>query len=229
MSVPYGRIVRGVALRVGALRGSVPAGVDISYATLPLTVADFKGGFSLDMVKDAVQLAEEKIVSAIAETGNHPLRRILKSQTANIAHGALIPSTNSTSVPVVGIRGSVVDASDGIVCDEYPLADIRRWVRNANTWRKGSLYAYHIDDNRIFHTRTNVKIDVCTYDAATQRTAIDNNSNMLLPDVLEEALVCGGAAYLGKNEFLSFFEETIRAIRGGLTSVPPKAISEVAA
>jgi hypothetical protein len=212
---------------VGALKGSVPAGVDISYATLPLTVADFKGGFSLDMVEDAVQLAEEKIANAIADTGNHPLRRVLLSQTLSIAHGAMIPSTDASSKPVIGIRGAVVDATDGITCDRYTLAEIRRWVRNANTWRKGVVYAYHIDDNRIFHTRTNVKIDVCTYDAATQRTAIDNNSAMLLPDTLEEALVWGGCAFLGEEKYAKFFEDTLGAIRRGLSSAPGK--SEVAA
>lgn len=223
MSVPYGRVVRGIALRVGALKGSVPAGVDISYATLPLTVADFKGSYSLDMVEDALLMAEEKLATAISETGNHPFRRVLLSQTANIASGALIPSTNAASVPVIGIRGSVVDASDGIQCDEHTLAEVRRWIRNANSWRKGVIYAYHIDDNRIFHTRTNVKIDVCTYDAATQRAAIDSNANMLLPDSLEEALVCGGAAYLGKDEYSGFFAATVNTIRQGLISVQGKS------
>lgn len=223
MSVTYHVIARQVALRVGALRGTQIEGVETSYITSPFTKAEIAedSPVNFSAIKDALLMAEEKLATAIADTGNHPLRRVLLSQTANIASGALIPSTNSTSVPVIGIRGSVVDATDGIQCDERTLAEVRRWVRNANSWRKGVVYAYHIDDNRIFHTRTNVKIDVCTYDAATQRTAIDANSAMLLPDSLEEALVSGGAAYLGKDNGL--FGMTLGAIQQGLISVEGKA------
>lgn len=229
MSVPYMRPLRNVALRVGALRGGVPAGVDLSFNTLPLTAADFGVGPGFEQCKDALLYAEERLVGAIADTGNHPLRRVLQSQTASIANGALIPSTNASSVPVVGIRGSVVDAADGTVCDLCSLAEIRGWVRDANDWLITPIYAYHIDDERIFHTRDNVKIDVCTYNATTQRTAIDSNSNMLLPDPLEEALACGGAMYLGKTEYAGYFEAAISAIRSGLVSVPPKSINEQAA
>lgn len=223
MSVTYHQVLRQIALRVGALRGTQVEGVETSYITAPLTKAEISADSPVNFsaLKDAVLMAEGKLATAIAETGNHPFRRVLLSQTANIASGALIPSTNAASVPVIGIRGSVVDATDGIVCERFSRAEVRRLIRNANSWRKGAIYAYDIDDSRIFHTRTNVKIDVCTYDAATQRTAIDANSAMLLPDVLEEALVSGGAAYLGKDN--GFFAMTLGAIRQGLISVEGKA------
>ena len=229
MTTPYHRILRNIALRAGALKGGNPAGLDVTFGTATLTAADFVGpGFEAS--KDALLLAEEKLSQAIADTGNHPWRRVLTSQTANISHGALIPSTDSSSKPVIGVRGSVRDSSDSVVCTEQPLETVRRHVRNANSWRVCPVYYYKIDDNRLYHTRTNVIFDVCTYDAATQRAAIDSNSNMLLPDVLEEALVCGGLAYLSTaDEFTAdyarYFDATLSAIRQGLASLPPKAVN----
>jgi hypothetical protein len=49
----------------------------------------------------------------------------------------------------------------------------------------------------MYHTRTNVKIDVCTYNRTTQGTSIATLTNAsFLPDALEWALVCGMVALL---------------------------------
>jgi hypothetical protein len=73
-------------------------------------------------------------------------------------------------------------------------------VRNANSWQKGAVYGFHIDGNRIYHTRTNVKIDVCTYNRTTQGTSIATLTNTsILPDALEWALVCGMIALLVRD------------------------------
>lgn len=233
MTVPYHSILRQIAYRVGALRGTQIEGVETSYIAVPLTKAEIRtdSPVNFSTLKDALLITEGKLAQAIAETGNSPLRRYLLSQTSGIADKALVPSVDSAGKLIIGILGSVVDATDSTVCTQQPLEVVRRMSRNANSWRKCPVYYYHIDDNRIFHTRTNVKIDVCTYDGATQRVSINDNSNMLLPDTLEEALMAGSVAYIGPApqfsniDFASYFSATIGAIRQGMISVPSKSVS----
>lgn len=237
MSVPYHKILISVALQTGALRGDQVEGLETSYISAALTKAkiDKDSRIPFSALKDAVLYAEETLATTIANTGNHPLRRFLLSQTSSITNGSLLPSTDSNGKAIIGIRGSITDAGDGKVCTAADLKVIQRIVGNAGSRYLISHYLYQIDDNRLFHTRAGVKADVCTYDAGAQRTAIDSNANILLPDSTEDAYVWGAVSCLGAGEkFASithsqYFTDALQAIRDGMESVNPKTLVAIRA
>src|SRR4051812_47502450 len=135
MAVTYGKVLRGITLRAGMLLGDQTPVLETTYATAPLTQAELKDGlYPLSALKDALLMAEEELANAIANVDQHPWRRFLLGQTADIAHDGLIPTTDSASNPVIGVYGSVFDSSDSTLCTERPLAEIRRRVRNANSF-----------------------------------------------------------------------------------------------
>lgn len=234
MAIAYNTILRNVAIRINAIEGTTAPDLETNYVVSPLTTTQVvDADFSFTPIKDAILLAETKLAHAIANVGNHPWRRVLNGITASIANQGIIPSTDASSNPIVGIYGAVKDASDGLTCTEMPLEVIQRRVRNANSFYRTPVYYYKIDGVRIVHTRTNVTIDVCVYNHTTQQTAINTLTNsMLLPDALEEALVCGAVSYLVRDDAFSaqavlyrnYFQDTLAMIARGLTSVPSKLI-----
>lgn len=234
MATSYNSVIRQAAIRINGIAGTTSAALEAAYITTPLTTTQLDSAdFPLSVLKDTCLLVEEKLATAIANTGNHPWRRILQSQTADIAHEAAIPSTDSGSNQIIGIYGSVYDSSDGSVCSEMAMDDIRIAVRNANSWLVTPVYGFKIDGGRIFHTRTNVKIDVCTYNRTTRQTAIDTLTNaILLPDALEEAYVNGTVSLLVRDDaftqqaqtYRGYFNDALASIAQGLTSVASKSI-----
>lgn len=234
MAVTYEKVLRAAALRVNALVGATAAALETSYATSPLTSAQFDSAdFPFTAFKDGALSVESKLANAIANVGNHPWRSVLASTTATITHGNVIPAVDVDTVPIIGVLGSVYDGSDGTVCTEMALDDIRIAKRNANSWLLAPVYGYKIDGRRIFHTRTNVKIDVCIYNRAARETAIGTLTNqILLPEVLEEAYVCGIVSMLVRDDaftgqaaiYRGYFNDALASIAQGLTSVVSKVI-----
>lgn len=237
MSVTYNTIIRNAAVRINAITGATSSALESAYITTPLTAAQVDSAdFTLSVLKDTCLLVEEKLAHAIANTGNHPWRSYLSSTTAAIAHRGFIPTVDASSPsvrPLIGVLGSVYDATDLVVCTEKPLEVIRRRVDNPGTFFKTSVYWYKIDGVRIYHTRSNVKIDCCSYDRAAQATAIATLGNStILPDVLEEAMVCGMVSMLVRDDaftaqsqiYRNYFNDTLQMISKGLGSVPAKTI-----
>lgn len=234
MATSYDRVIKNAALRVQAIAGTTASTLETSYLVTPITTTQLDSAdFPLTPLKDTCLLVEEKLAHAIANVGNHPWRSALAGVTASIAHEGVIPVVDTNTKSIIGVLGSVYDASDGTVCTEKPLEVIRRRVENAGTFHLVSVYNYKIDGRRIYHTRTNVVIDVCVYDRTTQATAIDTLTNaMLLPDALEEAMVCGMVSLLVRDDafmpqarlYRSYFQETLQMIDKGLSSIPPKSI-----
>lgn len=197
MSVLYHVVLRSLAYRIGALRGQHLASLETSYAAGTLTLAELNDKAPpLTALKDALVRAEESLVREVAAEREHPWRQSIGGVTASLANESALPAVDSLSRTIVGPWGGVYDASDGSALTEQPLDAIRRRVRNANTFFKLPVYHFRIDGGRIYHTRTNVVIRVCAYDAATQRTAVDANSAMLLPDAAEDLLAERAAALL---------------------------------
>jgi hypothetical protein len=155
----------------------------------------------------------------------------LISTTAALANKADLPSVDINSEQIIGQYGSVYDASDGTVCRMKPVGPIMRRNANPGGFFRVSVYWYSMDDLRIYHTRTNVKADVCVYSRSVQSTAFDNDSNMLLPDSLADAIVCGAVGELVRDDefmqqaqsYRSYYNEVENGIRNGLHSVPSKA------
>jgi len=228
MSVPYNTILRQVGLRINAIIGAVASTLETNYTVSPLTTSQFQSTiFPLTSIKDAIINSEEKLVQAISNTGGHPYRAFILSETAALSSGDVMPSTDASGVEIVGIYGSVLDGSDtSIVLTAAPTQEIRRRLNTSSYW-KIPVYLYSFDGNGIIHTRTTVKVQVCVYSASTQRSAF-TSGNILLPDALEEAYVCGAVSELMRDdEFLSqagsysaYFANTLQSITSGLTSVP---------
>jgi hypothetical protein len=234
MACSYNNVLRQSALRLNALTGSTAADLQTAYTTSPLTTSQFESAdFPFTSFIDACLLVEEKLAVAIADTGGHPWRAYLKGVTSSLAHKAAIPSLTSANKPIIGLLGSVYDASDGTVCTEMSLDDIRIAVRNAGSWLVTPQYGYKLDDHRIYHTRTNVVIDVCFYDRTTQLATIGTLTNpILLADALEEAYVCGVVSYMVRDDafmaqaqlYRGYFNDTLETIRRGSVSIPGKVI-----
>lgn len=230
----YHDLIADAALRVNSLVGASTSTLETSFTTRPLTTAEFQSTiFPFSAHITAILYAEQRLAQVIAETGNHPYRTFLQTQTSTLATGANLPSLDSTGKPIIGIYGAVLDGSvTTITCTEGTLEQIRRYNQLAtagSTLYLMSPYQYKIDGNTIEHTQTTVIIKVCAYDYATQLTAATNDTVILLPDALGEAYVTGSLAYLLRddefmaqgNVFRGMFEATLAGIRQGLTSVPP--------
>jgi hypothetical protein len=238
MGVPYHRLIASVGLRLNALVGTAPTDLETTYKKTAFLAADFESAdFPFTAIKDLVLQAEGKYAGIIANVGNHPWRSSLHAVTASIVPGGVIPSTSSSGDKIIGIYGSVRDASDGSPLKETSLSLVRRY--RAETWRKVQLYRFAIDGTRLYHTRANATIDVCVYNAATQRALIeaDQTTSMLLPDVLESAIICEAVSMAFRDDafaaqagsYRAYSGEQIALIQQGLTSVPAKSVPALAA
>ena len=232
----YHDILAGVALRINALKGTDPVALQITYSTRPLTDELFDSSiFPMDAIRDSILNAEQRLAAVIANTGNHPWRTFLggPSETTVLMNGDLMPSIDVNGVGIIGIYGSVLDVDDPtLICTEQPVEVLRRRQLTPNLWIIPA-YNYSLDGNGIIHTRPNgVTVQVCVYDYATQQAAFDANEPILLPDVLAEALICGGVAGLVRDDefttqaslYVQYFNAAEQSIISGLTSVSQLAV-----
>lgn len=229
MSVPYNTVLREVALRINALVGTSDTLLEASYVVNPLTATQFQSTiFNFTSIKDAIIDTEGRLIQAVADTGDSPLRQYIASTTGSIANAGTLPSVDTGFIPIIGIWGAVIDSSDSIPCSMMPLDMVRRRARNANTTYVCPVYWYNMPGGRIEHTRTTVKVECCIYNRATQSTSFDSNGNILLSDALTQAYVAGALAMLLRDDefaeqgqlYNKYFDAAITAIRSGLTSVP---------
>ena len=122
--------------------------------------------------------------------------------------------------------GAVVDVATGEPCTLNQLEQIRDRVYNPNNMWKIPVWWYAINDQRIYHTVTNVTIDVCTY-ARLSADSLNLAANILLPDSISPAYSDGALMQLCRDdEFLSQgqyfgqeFNKWLTAIRQGLTAI----------
>lgn len=126
---------------------------------------------------------EEELAIAVSMNPLHPWRAKIADVTAAITNGSVIPQVGGAGAQIIGVNGAVNDATDGKpLTQSFALEEIRRLVDNPNAWRVVPVYAFVVVLPRIYHTRTSVKIDVCVYDVAAQKTAIAANAVTLFPD-----------------------------------------------
>lgn len=227
----YHDLLADIALRVNAFAGTVPEDMEIAYATRPLTGSLFDSAIApYSSIISALLLAEEKLAQACASTSNPVLRSYLHSVTASLVSGSPMPTMDNANHPIIGILGSVRDASDGTACKEKTLEEIERRRRNANGFYRLPAYMYKFDGTRLEHTRTVVTVDCCVYDWAAQEQAVEDNATMLLGDDLGEAIICGAVASLMRDDeyleqglaYAKYFEDTLARLRAGLSPVPNK-------
>lgn len=224
MSVSYHNLVRQVAYNVGALRGERTPELATSYV-IPLTAAELtERGTPLQVLLDAVLRAEEEFVGVIASTGNHPWRAALRSVTNALGDKDFVPAVDGTGKSIVGLYGPVFDETDLTPLQEMPLTMIDRRVRNSNDHYLIPVYWYKFDGQLIRHTRNGVFIEVCSYDRGVQATAIAANSDMLLPDALEHALVERATCLLDANHSPVYADAAVGLIKAGHTSMLPRSV-----
>lgn len=234
MGVTYQQLLHDTAIRLNALVGTQVVPIAATYDTAVLTAANFKSAdWPFNSFRDAILMAEEDYVWAIADTANHPWRSHLAASTSVLADGDPIPPNTSTGLHVIGAYGSITDATDGVECLEAELDEIAR-IRRLET--AGSLvlptYLYRIDGRRIRHTRAGVVVEVCGYERGVQLAAFTANDPMLLPDVMELPIVARAVGILTKDGAFSdqaalytkYADSALARIREGLTSIGSKAI-----
>ena len=203
------------------LRGESTPGLQTSYEDVPVAQWDLiaDGKYPLSAIYDAILNSEGALANAIADTGGHPFRDYLLSFTATMTSGDVLPSVDSDSNPIIGIFGSVFDATELTkVCTEQPLEVIRRW-QAMRSYLKLEYYYYKLAGNQILHTRDAAIMQCCIYNRNAQLVALEANNDMLLPDSLTAALVAGALAFLGiDGSYRAMFDAATSAIRSGLTS-----------
>lgn len=233
MSTTYNTVIAEVALRINAVYGPISATLQSNYITSPLTTTQVVSSiFPLAAIQDAVLDTEGALAKAVADTANSPLRQYLAAQTSSLANLATLPSLSSASKPIIGVWGTVVDASDSQVCSLMPLDEVRRRATNANSQFVCDEYWYNIIDRVILHTRTNVIVKCCVYSRSDQATILAANGSILLADALASAYVAGAVSTLVRDdEFMAQaakaqtqFDSATAAIRQGMSTVVPDAM-----
>ncbi len=192
MATTYNTCLRQIAVAINAITGATAATLEASYATVPLTSANFQSSIlPFTALKDKMLNAQGKIITAVAYQGDHPYRAFLTSQTSALTYGALIPSTDSGGTnQIIGVYGAVRDNSGSNILTKGNLSQIRARVANPGTMFLVDVPLYAIDDRRIYHTTTSVVIDVVTY-TRPSADSLTLTSNILLPDDAVPAIVNG--------------------------------------
>lgn len=228
MAVSYNTLLRQLATTLNAFGdATTPSALNAVYDSVPLTEGNFTAQtgsamFSFNFMKDKILNAQEGLIFAIASTADHPFREVLLSATDPLAYGDLI-GTDSAGLPVIGVYGAVYDEDDSEPCTLNEIEIIR--LRHQASWMVLSVYEYAILDKRIYHTRADVIVDVCAYDRP-DTDALDLTDNIILPDVLGEAIVDGAVAMcFTDDEYLEqggrggqLYSAWIAAIKGGQTA-----------
>jgi hypothetical protein len=228
MAVATHEILRSAAVRLNALIGTRPVSLEITYANLPLTDEVFQSSvFPFTSFLDQETASIARFATAIAETGNHPWRAYLVSETAPLSSGSLMPAVDVAGQPIIGIYGSVLDGTDDtIVCTEYPEQVIRRRNLNPGAWTI-PVYGYKLSGDGIIHTRASVKVQVCTFNWNLVHELVVHNGNLPLPDALAMPIVYDMVgSMIRDDEFMpqaqaykGYADNVEMAIRKGLTSV----------
>jgi len=199
VSLPYRQILREAAAKVTAVSGTTASALQSAYLTSPLTTTQIGNtDFTLAMIQDALVNTVGRIVRAYASVPTHPYRAFNLSQTSALASGALIPSTNSASKPIVGVYGAI-RSNSGDVMTEQPLQIIQTIIDNTDGFLQGTYNHFKIVDGRLIHTATTATIDVCTFSASDELTSIGVNGNAPIPDALLDVAVAGLLGWLARS------------------------------
>lgn len=235
MPAIWNDVIRGVALTINALVGARPAPLETTYATVPLTSANFQSSIlPFTAIKDRCLDAEASLIGAVTATANQPWRAFLHDVTDPLASGALMPTTGSGGKEIIGVYGAVRDADDEQICTLSEVQDIR--VRNQNPGDMFLLpiYQYAFYDRRIYHTRTGVTVDVCVYERP-DADSLDLETGILLPDVALPAYIAGGVMECCRDDefmaqaqrFADYFGTWISTIHKGGTSVMSASVPTI--
>lgn len=181
-------ILRQVLIRIGAYRG-LPAAIAISYSEADPTSDAVSESFVPVSLYDQLIAIEAEIACAVAMT-DHPWRNILVELTAALANGDMVPTTGASgaAAEIIGEYGQVRDASSPFfpLARDLSVAEIQAKTRNPNVFMS-EIFSCAFEEGkntksrRIYHTRTNVVIDVCVINYLGRKVAILANETLLFP------------------------------------------------
>lgn len=202
----YDKIIRQVMLRGNLLSSDSASTMDTSYTTALIgtsQIGDRGIEFPEDAVYDAILNAGDRMVGLIGLDKNSPYRNYFAGVTSSVATGAVIPIVDASSKSRVGVIGDVRDASTS---KKLVAKDYQEVVGYSNLTLKQSPHWYFTDNVRIWHTRTNVTLDIVIWDKVDQLTLMNQTSggvkgNCPFPQDLHEALVCGALSYIFRGSF----------------------------
>ena len=214
---PWRAVLQGVTASIasGALIPQTSAVATLTGTADPTASTTLVGTSTLFLteliVGDTIIVnGETRSVSAIASN---------TSLTVTAAFTDTAPaSITKPAKQIIGVHGIVKDASDSkALTESFALDEIRALIDNINSWRQTDVYAYRIIPPRIYHTRTNVVIDVCVYDVAVVRAAIAANAVPLFPDA-EGAYITALVAKLSNpnSRFDVDYQGQIMVIKEGM-------------
>lgn len=208
MSVLYNVVQRQVQLRANQLAASNAT----DLATLYSSAVPGQAGmgtraieFPFVAINDAILNAGDTMVRAIGNNPESPYRNFFADVTSSLASGALLPTSSSTSKPIVGIIADVRDASNPN--RKHKLAPYQV-VEDYNVLKTNLLkvnpYLYYTDNVRIYHTSTNIIADVVIWSKTDQTTLLESTparGTCPFPEELIECLVCGALSYIFRGDF----------------------------
>ena len=220
MALTYGKILAQAAARIGdggSIVGTTTSEIESSYTNASFGSAQIDNPrFPFEVQKDALLLAEERMISVIAANRNSPYRSRLSVYSANLANRAALPIADTNGNARIGVLGNFKDATDGTILTEKGIEEVERLLRLRSSGAiRQNYYHYAIEGGRIVHTRTNVNAEMVIYNRDTQKTAINDDTATLLPDTFEEMYVCGqiSFAYAGDeapdtaNQYVQYFAD----------------------
>lgn len=206
MAETWDRVFRQVILRGNLLQADDASTLATNYTTALIgqtEMSDRAIMFPKVAVDDAILNAGDRMVGLIGLDKNSPYRSFFAGVTSNVASGAAIPLISSTSKTRVGVIGDVLDASTSKKCVAKEYQEV---IGVGSMTLKQSPHFYYTDNVRIWHTRTNVVIDIVVWDKADQLTLMAQTAGGVrgacpFPQELHEGLVCGALSYLFRGEF----------------------------
>lgn len=211
MAYTYNMALRQLGLKTNSIVGTQSTDMESTYATSPLTSANFNSTiYTFLFLKEQILNAQEGLLLAIALTEKHPWREFVgPSSVNNLSSGDRVTTTAANGAQRVGAWGAVRDTSDSKPCTRKSLRQVQDRIDNPNTLWIMPVYWFAQDGDRIRHTRTTVNLDVCTY-TRPDAAALSLTSNILLPDILGPAIVDGAVMMCFRDD-----ENLVQAGRSG--------------
>lgn len=227
----YDKIFRQVALRANQLQADTATALQTAYTTALIgqtEMSDRAIEFPKEAIDDAILNAGDRIVNLIGLDKNSPYRGNFAGVTSNVASGSLIPLISASSKSRIGLIGDVLDASTS---KKLAAKDYQEVIGYSNMTLKQTPHWYYTDNVRIWHTRTNVVIDIIVWDKSDQLTLLAQTGGGVrgacpFPQDLHEALVCGALSYIFRGNFNNeqvgmwrgYFNDTLQILGAHLAS-----------
>lgn len=203
-------IQRQVILRANQLKADSATALETAYTDTDIgatEMSDRATSFPPTAIDDAILNSAGRMVELIGLDKDSHYRSYFAGSTSNLAGnvvtGTAIPTTSSTSKPIIGVIGVVRDSSTGKRLTAQPYEAIIRLINISSTFNQ-TPHHFYTDNTKIWHTRTNVVADVVIWLESDQRTLLTSTparGACPFPESLHAALVEGALSFLFRGEF----------------------------